>query len=353
MKRKIALLALLVMVCATLLTACNQVVATDIVTRWDNKQYVFNISLADFDKTASLSDVTYKREILGATATARESLVFDQVKPHSLSGTYTLNVSLSADNLECTVTTKQEMFATYPTELLQSCDCWQDLQQFVTQSDEALTTLKSTYDTSVTFKQIKSQQPIRSSQSCKGFYIGEVNQSVSIYDVTTEYNFNNNTADVTLNGVTTTEKLNVTRGRNFIDSNQILMYARSLDKNSGGFQDNPSVVVFDALYKKCSVANFGMTYSSKVVLNVAGEDFCTSLNTVSVAVDGAFLMQTENLPNTLKAKLLDIHNDTAGSSRFTIVRFRSGNVAYELADYATVDGWNDIATELLPSASGN
>lgn len=359
MKKKIALLILTLVALTAILTACNSV-ATTIVVRWnESEDYTFNISLADFDTSENATgffkkylyeNATYYKDLAISAQEVASLTTADELRPENAGGTYTYSLRRSSGTSQGEVTAKQTLYVQYKTETLQSFECWDELKKdFAVAADseenpftnhEGLTTLKSITETSAKFADDTNQRPVSSSTKLNGFYLGKLHQEISKYEVVTEYDFDKNVAKVTVteNGVegeVKEQKLSVAKSRNFIDSNQILTYLRSLEKSATSFQDNPTVTVYNPLTNATAIASFNFSYDQKVVLNNNGENFYTSLNAVGVNIGGMAFMMQENLPDRLASKDKDVYNTVGDTkySKYTTVRFRVGYCSYELDSY--------------------
>lgn len=365
MKRKYALLLMLILTLCVVFAACSTPTATDKKIRWEKsgEKHVFNISLVNLDtisaNTQIYGDTTYYQDALIVAAESSFIGVNDQLAPLNASGTYTYEIGAYNEG-NCTVTTEQILYTQYPTEKL--ADLLKDAQWAtlnVTGTDEdpfkdtAVTTvaeqnnqtatLKSVTKTSVTFKW-ETQEPVSSINEVDGFYIGEVHQEISKYKTETVYDFTAKrpTATVTLNDnkdETVVTELAKNSAVTIIDANQLLTYARSFDKSSTSFQDSPSAYVFDASTNKVLTANLKtrFEYDFKAILTDNTKQqtqALTSVNLMGISISGYPYMIAENLPDTLVAKDLDtivIAGDK--TPKLTTVRFRVGYLAYELASY--------------------
>ena len=349
MKRKIALIILMLLIVALALTACNQAATTAAKVRWDNETHVFKIKLADLKG---------------------ESLL-DELQPVDAGGTYQIVITPDGTKY-CDVETNQVMYVKYNlktgTTSGVDLDKYSDLLAVVADEaeyqaagltkDEGTTILKSTTVTKVRFENTSSQKPVESSTSVNGFYLGKRSQERSHYDISTTYSYSGKrpvaTTTTTVYGndepTKTTDKYKFDKNSagKFIDKNQILLYLRSLDKSSTSFQDSPSKSVFNPTAQKLQTASFSLSYKYKTTLNDYSEKdktLAATLNAVSVSVDGFAFMVQENLPDTLTSKGFDrfyIVDDA--EPKYTTVRFRVGYFVYEI-DYSNESNtteWKDI-----------
>ncbi|MCH5156607.1 MAG: hypothetical protein J1G02_01870 [Clostridiales bacterium] len=379
MKRKIALLVFVILILCLALTACNQTAATKVLIRWKTETHVFNISLADFagdsnnfkyytSEGVAVEGGKYQKDI----AFASEFKNWDEIRPLAVSGTYTIDVVPSSDGTAyCDVTTKQEMCVAYKeadihdnSELLAAKATQEQMDKckMTDTFDSNVVILYSATETAVRFENTSSQKPLSSSVKVDGFYTGKAAQKLTKYEISTEYDYSGKrpvakTIMKTADGENTTEyKFARNSAGTFIDSNQILIYMRSLDKSSTSFQDNPSKNVFNPYTQTLQVASFGMSYEYDVLLTDTAQDktLATNINVVSAAIgNNPFIMQ-ENLPEGLAKKNLDVFSTLSGNeSKFTTVRFRVGYLAYEI-DYSdtttNTTNWSEIWTALATPA---
>lgn len=343
--KKFSLILLLLLALSLTLTACTQNAATtETVARWeDGERHVFNISKVDWDASSVTVDGT---EFVKNPRYVNENLsAKDEIVPEDVGGTYTMEIALQNRDTECVYTTEQVLYAQYETETLQNTSVWAQLAEFVVdpsadalcplEAVEGLTILRSQTTNTVTFKNEATQRPISSTNKIDGFYLGKIAQTITHVNYSTQYDWENKKVTVVSDGK---EVASVALAANakLIDSNQILLYARSLDKVSGKMQDNPSVQVFSALDQKTYTAKFSyFQHDCKTLLVGAdGQDVPVNVNFLSVIVDNSVLLSQFNLPDTINkdAALDSINNATAGSTynKYTTVRFRVGNFDYEL-----------------------
>lgn len=374
MKRKLALLIFLILALSAVLVACTQTEPTRIEVRWTSDEYTFNITLADFIddsdefKTYPTSDgIAYSKDIASVSEVFSQ---WDEVRPLDVDGTYTLNIQKSASASYWMVTTAQTIYAQYNKAELEKSDGWTELQTLqVTDADETSLTpsestviLKSTTNTEVVFKDTPDQTPISSLTEVNGFYIGKAHQQVTSYKVETTYDTDAKrpTASISIDGAEAME-YKFARGAKFIDSNQLLLYLRSLDKSyTAGFPSSTYVNVFNPYTQQAQTATFSLTYDAKMILTDSkrlttindveqAEQVYTSLNVVSVMIGNTAFMQQENLPYELKSvDLLPGASESADKAKYTTVRFRVGYLSYELETYSD-SVWNmllpDTTTE--------
>lgn len=385
MKKYLAIL-LLTLLCVTgVLTACNNVASTETAIRWGKyaaegnavaDAYSYKISLADFaDRTTSgalfksyknQSDETdkntYYKDMVISTSGATEVSAYskDEVIPADVEGIYTITYVQSTDKTTWTVTTKQTLNVTYNKEditesgVLNGLANWETLKTKVKEGSETeeQITFVSTTETTVVFENTESQRPVSSSTAVDGFYIGKSKQEVTKSNVSTVYDLANSKVTVTVNGEETTREVKLNANARFIDANQILTYIRSLEKGSDKMKDNPTVTVYLPASDRTYTATFGFTYSQNCILTMGGKDNYVKLNSVNCALGSMAFMQTQNLPDTLAGKQIDCISDGYGGhiSRYTVTRFRVGNLSYTL-DLDAFDGAADIIAALTAKES--
>ena len=357
MKKKIALTLLLLMVATAILAACANTPATEKRVRWEEAEtHTFKVSLADYNTAENATTVfnsysqgqnTYYKDF---AASAYDAAQGDEIRPTNLTGTYTMTVSTEGDDF--VVKTEQELFLQYKkgditedmfTALTEANLVVADGNNLFAAAEGEFVTLRSTTDTTVRFKNSTKQTPVESSTTVKGFYLGRVHQEVSVYEVSTEYNFEEKrpTATVTLkmgNAEATEETYKLPRnsGERIIDSNQLLMYVRSLDKSSTSFQDTPSILVFNPLTHESATTYFSLGREQKSLLtDASNRDLYTVLDTVTVTIGNRGYMVQQNLPEKLLKQGYDKKVSGNGDfAKLTTLRFRVGYLAYEIADYA-------------------
>lgn len=368
MKRKLSLLILLILAVSITLVACGQTVATDKRTRWEAETHVFNISLADFagdgdqfntyDATGNaITNGTYYKDILPA-----EFSNWDEIRPLSVNGSYTLNITPSSNNSHCELTTVQEMCVEYAKNDLGDGTELKSVEATREQKEKygydnvpaGSVILWSRTETYVRFENTPAQKPIQSSVKVNGFYAGKSARQVTSYEVSTEYDLTvsrpvANIKLTTSKGVDTIEyKFSKNSAGTFIDSNQILLYLRSLDKSSTSFQDSPSINVFNAFDQKLQYANFRLYPQVNMILTNEDSILATPLNVLYVYVGNNAFMTQANLPDSLGDK--DVMYIPSATPKFTTTRFRVGYLSYEI-DYgneANTSNWSDIWTTLTP-----
>lgn len=364
MKKRLAILVLLILAVTVALTACKQPDKTAVKTRWNTEEtHVFRITLADYADSQHSSFKLYdatgaessKGEYRKDKAFANEALK-DEIVPVAVSGTYKLTIKPTSGSNTCLVTGEQVIYAQYNLEdsMLAEVKGWTnrvvsgaDIPSDLNPANGIV--LKSVTNTSVEFNEI-GFAPISSSTEVEGFYIGKANRNVTEYKVSTEYNFSEKkpTAKVTLDGAESkTYELPSSTATERIDSNQLLIYIRCLDKKESSFQDSKTVSVFDPFTGESKTASFGYVYSDKMILTKGSEKLATTVNTVSVTVGNIPLMVQDNIPGTVKAdELKGLSNLPA----YRTVHFRAGYLSYEIAyaDETNAPIWNSIWEALTP-----
>ena len=383
MKRKLALLLLVLLVATVALAACNQPEATTVDFRWSTETHVFRVTLADFVGGSSNSLIFNSYDSSGNILTSNTSSSYrkdkaiagesfaakDEIMPVDVDGTYTLEIKPGSDTMsKCVVTGKQVLYLQY---MLQSTvqgetvdlSQWEELNELKVDDDEVRANtnleikddrvvLKSTTATMVEI--VNETQPVSSRTTVDGFYLGKANRQVSKYDVATTYNYEGKkpTATVTVNdNEPVVHELISSSSVKLIDANQVLLYVRSLSKTEGSLQDSHTAYVFDPLTGKTQAASFGYTYKDNVILTdlIRGEQLYTTVNSVSVTIGGNAFMMQDNVPQTVKADQISV--STVTRARLTTLRFRVGFLSYEI-EYSNAanaeTGWNDIWQALTP-----
>lgn len=367
MKKKIALLLCALLTLVAVFASCNRTAATNHPARWDeNESYTFNINLADFEtefgKTTLFKqhEVTVKNEdgtekkvtCYKDTEINQESFTLeniDEVRPVDVKGTFTMDIVFDTTDTRKLVT-KQVLYCQYETKTLQDLNCLEKLSDYnVTDKEEnpfednhGRTVLRSENTATVVFRNKESQQPVSSVKENTGFYIGKYkdnvdNQGPSNYKIETTYDFENSKVTVKKNDGEAVEKK--LKASACIDASQLLLYIRSLDKTSAGFQDTPSVSVYDAVSDTIYTASFGLNREYNAMLDNNGVDVGAKVHCVTVSVGGRPFMTQYNLPDLTKAgeneKGLDFLTSQTATKvcKFTTVKFRSGWISYELSDY--------------------
>ncbi len=371
MKKYLGLLVLAILVCSVALSACgNTATATTAKNRWESEKLTFKISLADFaaDPESSsvfqsyvYNDVEYFKDRMMSGETAPSAK--DEIIPQNLTGSFVCEIVGGADT--ATFTTKQTIFARYnPADFTAVSDM---SAARATEEEEngafgnvstTLVTLKSVTETSVKFmdteatKTQKSQQPLESSTTVNGYYMGKQHQGTSSYSVSTVYDIANSKATVTIDGKTEERELDVKSGVNFIDANQLWLYVRSLEKHKDNFADSPTTVIYQPYSATTSTASFGFAYESPTyfTLETATNQlkYHVKTSSVSVYLNGNAFMFTESLPDKLASADLDFMFDGAGTktSKYSILCFRSGFTSYTLTS-ALVEGEETFNAPLL------
>lgn len=359
MKRKIALLVLIILAVGVLLVACNSTEKTSVAIRWDDEEKTYRVALADFAGDDGAIFKEYKDNEGGSEKSYYKDYFLngenlnnlDEIRPRAVDGTYTTSLKKRGDTW--TYETDQVLYLQYDKELLeQSVEplsegdlakitaTAEEVAQLSFENAEGCIILKSSTKTSVTFEDTIDQKPQKSETTVNGFYVGKAHQQLTNYTVATEYDFSNAKkpiAKVTLDGNTVEHKL--PRNTTAIDANQILLYLRSLNKSQTSFQDNPAVQVFNSFSGELQVARFGMEYQSLAVLTFKDEEKHCAVNSVAVTIDGLPFMHQFNLPDNLKLGDKDLDKMLSGAgegtpeSKFTTVRFRVGYLSYELEQY--------------------
>lgn len=361
--KKFALVLVLLLSLSLVFAACNSTEKTTTSVRWRDEEYTFNIT-----KTSLTQDnVTFNNDayVPEPFANGYEQLPekMDEVIPTDIAGTYHVSIKINEADKLCTFATEQTLYCQYDADMLKTYSVWSQLQRLVVTADaeenpfinhEGLITLKSVTRQTVTFKNEASQLPVSSENHVDGFYLGKTQQNVSKYDVVTTYDWEKNVAKVSIDGQAAQEnKLSVSAAINFIDSNQILLYVRSLDKSASKFQDNPSVQIYVPAQNVVKTASFAFTHACKTLIEVNGEDEFVIVTAVAVLIDSRALFVQLSVPETVNdVEAIDtVSNAGSGNlDKFSLLRFRSGIIRYELADYTQLENGNKILEEIIQKA---
>ena len=392
MKRKLALLLVVLLVVTVAFAACKNPEKTTADARWGTEKHVFRVTLADTRVTSS-NTVSFKAydekgaELDNGTNTsyrkdkaiAGENLsTKDEVMPVAVDGTYTLTIEPTDAMGKCVVTGEQVLYLQYMKQSTvqgETVDLtqWAELNQVTALETEVANTTLTPADDKVILKSYtktvvefdnQTQQPISSSTTVKGFYLGKVHRQVTNYKVSTTYNFDEKeqkkpTATVTVDGE---EPVTRELAKNFsvkvIDANQILMYVRSLSKTEGSLQDSHSVNVFDPFTGTTQSASFSYTYQDRIILTNRGVDpeqkLFTTVNSVAVTIGGNAFMLQDNVPQTV-GEVDQANVSTVTRARLTTLHFRVGYLSYEI-EYSNTENtanWTGIWEALTPKAEEN
>lgn len=344
MKKTLALVLLLILAMGVF-AACNQVQPTERKTRWgESETWTYNISLLNTN-ASNINGADYYRDFLATGETNPFNGNLDRIVPNNLTGIYVVTISQDIAKDTTTVTTTQTMLATYDAIMVDASRL--DKSVIEEQKDETIT-LKSTQETSVTFKN-GTQLPVSSFTKANGFYIGKQNQSMSQYEISTEYKVSGKKVVATVTNGDKKEEVTLPN-TNVIDTNQVLLYVRSFDKTATSFQDSPQVMVFDPLTKSSKRLTTSYTATQNVLVEHQFADasesasVATQMPRLDLALDGMAFMTQVSLPD-MTANGLDRIGTNVPNVYFpmhTIYRFRVGFVSYELTSYLTDDMVNTI-----------
>ena len=348
MKKTLALVLLLILAVGVF-AACNQVQPTERKIRWDkNETWTYNISLANFTDSLTDANVTYNRDFLASGETSPFSGTLDRITPNALTGTYVVNLSQDIANDTTTVVTTQTMVASYDANLV---DTSRFDQSIIVEQSEETVSLKSVQETKVVFKN-GTQLPVSSYTKANGFYVGKLNQSMSNYEISTEYEVKGKKVLAKVTQGDNTEEVTLAN-TNVIDTNQVLMFVRSYDKTETSFQDSPQVMVFDPLTKSTKILTMQYTAKQSVLVEhkfaneTESEKVATQLPRLDIKLDQMAFVTQVSLPDLTANGLDRIATNVPGVyfPMHTIYRFRSGFVSYELTGYLTDSMVNAIVVK--------
>lgn len=362
--KKFALVLLIFMLVLSFgLVACGKAEATARVARWsDGERYVFNITKTNYD--AKEDDKKYISEYL---IKGEDPNLMDEIVPDDLSGTYIMEIAVDKDKQVCTFHTKLTLVALYHTYYndvpQQIKDQLAEAGLLISQTEMRETwfdeeaygqAIMSTTETTVQFNNDKSQSPISSTKQYNGYYFGKSKQEVSASNIAVDYSkLSKNKVTVTVDGNKQSREIKYNSATDFIDANQLMLYMRSLEKTEDSFQDSPSVQVYDPIYDVVRTATFSkvsnafktfLSYKHEVAVGEEGsnttqmvtETVKAQLNCFAAVIDGQVFMVEMDLPATLNTKEnpLNVYKGASATySKYTTVRFRTGFISYQLADY--------------------
>lgn len=357
MKKRIALLLVVLVACTAMFAACSKTPTTRSVRWAENETYTYNISLADF-KTGDGNETSFATYEHGGKTYMKDTMISSQelnsisdakeLRPVDVKGTFVMTIS-SPNSTTTKFSTEQVMYSQYDTSKLNELKCLDVLKDCVIAPDSeenpfannnGRTTLKSVMTTWVTFDCEDSetkQTPIASFTENKGFYIGKEAQEISNYKYEATYDFDKRVVSVKVNdGEAVERKLNLKKGATCIDANQLLLYVRSMDKSSAAFSDSPSVSVYSVVSNSLATATFGLTREFNAVLRNGDSDHYAVVNCVAVAVGGTPFMTQLNLPDI--SGVGDGYDCLMGVGaskvcKYSTIKFRAGWNSYELAQY--------------------
>lgn len=362
----VAIVALLI-VAVMAFTGCSpNALPTGKELRFSTESYTFNISLEQSGKENNEQIVkgeSSETKYVGDYQMLPSN--YDEIRPVDATGTYTMDINTD-DASKYTLTTKQVIYSVYDksdyldqmmdtmtAEQLATLNTFSDeekalnftdktLQQYL---DEGKVVLRSTTDTYTEFKPEKSQNPLKSTKSVVGYYLGMAAQQYSQYSTECTYTYDNGASvkvSKTVNGETTTTNHSISEGT--IDVNQYILYSRTLDKGPNAFQDNPSVQVFEPLTATTATAAFAISKSHNSLLNIDGELTPSKTDVVVGYINQTALYYISNVCYDSEQKV-DVKGTANGLvSKFTVLKIQNGYYSMQLAhyeqtikDYVTVD----------------
>lgn len=364
--KRISVIILLAIALTTIFSACSSTESTDTIARWqDDETQTFVISKANLTEAAQTYTVDGTSEEFVKYPLGRyeyTSTVPDELEPSEIGGTYVTVLDLNDTATEALYSTDKHLYLKYAkTDLAELniditsdewssfvlYDCETQNQSATVWDDETLSDvvannpltpeadyviLYSRQTTSVKFENQKSQHPLESSTKWDSVYFGKTAQTATHCDITVTYDWDEKKLAVAENGATTYETS--FSASTMIDSNQLLLYTRSLEKTSGKFEDSPSVSVFSAVDKQQYTVSFNyFVYTYYTLATTADGDVPVALNLVGASVSSMPLFVQTNLPDTVDADSYSL-SGSASYHKYTTTSFRSGLYYYELQTYS-------------------
>ena len=362
----VAIVALLIVAVMAFAGCSPNALPTGKELRFSTESYTFNISLEQNGKENNQQIV--KGESSETTYIGDYQLLptsYDEIRPVDATGTYTIDINTD-DTSKYTLTTKQVIYSVYDksdyttklingmtADQLATINTFTDEEKALTFTDKTLqqyldegkVVLRSTADTYTEFKAEKSQNPLNSTKSVVGYYLGKTAQQYTQYSTECTYTYENGASvkvAKTVNGENTTTNHTISEGT--IDINQYILYSRTLDKGPNGFQDTPSVQVFEPLTATTATASFAISKSHNSLLNIDGELTPSKTDIVVGYINQTALYYISNVCYDSEQKV-DVKGTANGLiSKFTVVKIQNGYYSMQLAsydqtikDYITVD----------------
>lgn len=358
MKKTLCILAITLLTLCCVFSGCTQQARTTVAkVRWGiNEQYEFDITLADYAEQGDdyFTPTLYNNEKFFRDTQIRTSKVAEQRLtgiaekiPNSLTGKMTTKLARGANTT--TFETHQTLQATYNTDYLKNLSSWSQLQKLVISTVGNETTLYSQIDKFVEFENDDNQKPVRSSTTIIGYSIIEnIYDGISAFKVENVYDLTSQKVDITTTEYELSDNVNDTKAGTFanttvgephqhnvnvpsighvIDSNQMLVFCRSFEKQSDNFNDAPYVSVYDAVSQKNYNMYFGFKYDVNSIVNINNESVFTKLSALSVSLEDNPCLVLMNLSDQVGSA------DKALEQCYTVVKFRSGFCSYELSSY--------------------
>ncbi len=321
------------------LTACNKTQTLTQELRWNGyEKNIYKIGLqldaADVNNTKSYDEHTFTRD----NVTTADG--YDRIKPIAVDGTFVTELTINEDGT-ATYTTVQEVKETYALNDYVA----NFVDEFAYKEENAFlnatvdytnqtVTLENTTTSSVTFTNNVAQTPVESTQTIKGYYIGEREQLVNNVTYSTVYA--DGVATVSIDGV---EKRSTELADGVVDALQIPLVVRSIDQSKStadGKYVAPTVSVYDCKMDKTLTLSLTIYSNMGVLLNL-DNDFdkedehpyaAAAVTTVGVqGYNGYLYTFTANLKETYETEGYNIPT-------YNQVRFQSEYYTFELVEYS-------------------
>ncbi|MEG1706886.1 MAG: hypothetical protein RR291_05270, partial [Clostridia bacterium] len=188
-------------------------------------------------------------------------------------------------------TTEIEVELTYSSERLTKAFMDAIPAEQIVSTADGKTVLKSTVNSWVEFVNDSKQQSIASSRTVVGYYVGSVAQSFNNFTVGCEYLYEKGSAsckitytDNVVSSKSFTETSKLTLAENFVDNEQMYLYARSFDQTSTGFTKAVIEQVMDPLGSKNLIPlTISRTASVKAYLYNGEKYLIAPINQIQIA----------------------------------------------------------------------
>ena len=349
-KTKLVSILLVSLLALTLvLTACNNAKTLSKGIRWEtNETTVYQIGLQD---TTSETNTKIYDEQSFTRDTVTTPAGYDRIMPTAVTGTYTTTLTINSDDTATYTTTQvvtetysQALYAGRVAELFQLAT--ENAFLNATDDGEGNYTFTSTTTSSVTFVNDATQQPVSSTQTIQGYYLGKSN--IEVNNVTYATTYSEGVATVTMNDK---QVFSGEVAEGVVDALQIALVVRSIDQSQSTAEGKyvaPSVSVFD--FKSYQTVALSITIYNKmnVLLNLGNDYPYAVASVVTVGVQGytGFLYTFTSNPNeTFSEDISGVEVNT-----YKQVRFQSEYYTYEVESY-TADEVEDLKYVVAPETA--